>query len=324
MKAVVYRRYGGPEELQLADLSPPTPGGGEVLVQVAASSINSADVRFLRATPFLVRLVNGVRRPVKRRVLGQDVAGVVLEVGPGVKRFRPGDRVFGETTMGRDGAFAERCVASEQTLAKVPEGVPLDEAAAVPLAGTTAMQALRLAAVTVGQRVLIAGAGGGVGLFAVQVAARLGARVTAWCGPRSVDLVRALGAEEAFDYSAARFDERLGRFDAIIAINGFQPLSAYRRRLSPSGRYVMVGGSTRQLFEGLLLARPTFALAGKTGRALTIDPQHQASDLEQLARWLAQGALRVVIERRFPLERVPEAMALAERGHVRGKLVVTV
>jgi NADPH:quinone reductase-like Zn-dependent oxidoreductase len=323
MKAVVYREYGGPEVLQLAELSRPTAGPGQVLVQVAASTVNSADVRLLRADPFLVRLFNGLRRPQKRRVLGGDVAGVVVEAGAGVTRFRPGDRVFGETPVDRDGAFAELCVANEDALAKVPDGVRLDEAAALPLAGTTALQALRLAEVTVGQRVLIAGAGGGVGLFAVQVAKRLGARVTAWCGPRSVELARRLGADTVVDYSTTPFDERLGTFDAIVGINGYQTLAAYRRLLVPGGRYVMVGGGSRQLFEALLFARPFFALGGRVGRTLTIDSSHRVKDLERLGTWLAERALQVVVEQRYPLERLAEAITQAEQKHVRGKLVIT-
>ncbi|MDX2012049.1 MAG: NAD(P)-dependent alcohol dehydrogenase [Myxococcaceae bacterium] len=323
IKAVIYREYGGPEVLQLAELSRPTAGPGQVLLQVVASSVNSADVRFMRADPFLLRLFNGLRRPQRRRVLGGDVAGVVLEAGAGVTRFRPGDSVFGETPVGCDGAFAEFCVANESALAKVPEGVRLEDAAAVPLAGTTALQALRRAEVTVGQRVLIAGAGGGVGLFAVQLAKRLGAHVTAWCGTRSVELARTLGADSVLDYSTETFDERLGTFDAILGINGYQTLAAYRRRLVPGGRYVMVGGGSRQLFEALLFARPFFALGGKIGRTLTIDSSQQAKDLERLGGWLAEGTLRVVVEQTYPLERLAEAMTQAEQKHVRGKLVVT-
>ncbi|MCU0699684.1 MAG: NAD(P)-dependent alcohol dehydrogenase [Myxococcaceae bacterium] len=323
MKAVVYREYGGPEVLQLAELSRPAVSPGQVLLQVAASSVNSADLRFLRADPFLLRLFNGLRRPQRRRVLGGDVAGVVVEVGAGVTRFRPGDRVFGETPVDRDGAFAEFCVAKESALAKVPDGVRLEDAAALPLAGTTALQGLRLAEVTVGQRVLIAGAGGGVGLFAVQLAKRLGAHVTAWCGPSSVALAKGLGADVVVDYATTPFDTRLGTFDAILGINGYQTLAAYRRRLVPGGRYVMVGGGSRQLFEALLFARPFFSLGGKVGRTLTIDSSQQAKDLERLGAWLAEGTLKVVVEQTYPLERLAEAVTRAEAGHVRGKLVIT-
>ncbi len=324
MRAIVYREYGGPEVLQLTEMSRPRPGPGQVVVEVAASSINAADLRFMRAKPFLVRLFNGLRRPVKRRVLGQDVAGVVSETGHGVTRFTKGDRVFGEVPMNCNGAFAEACVASEATLSKVPNGVRLEDAAAVPLAGTTALQALRAAGVTTGMRVLLAGAGGGVGLFTVQLAKHMGAHVTASCGPRSVELMKSLGADEVLDYTRTPSLGQLnGTFEAIVAINGYQSLSTYRRLLVRGGRYVMVGGTNAQLFQALLLAKPFFAMAGCSGSALTIDPRRQASDLEQLGAFVAEGTVKVVVDRTFPLESLREAMVYAERGHVVGKIVIS-
>lgn len=323
MKAIVYREYGGPEVLQLAEVNEPRPTKGQVAIRVEASTINAADYRLMRANPFLVRLMNGLMRPKRRRVLGQDVAGVVVAVGEGVTRFRPGDRVFGETPMTADGAFAETCVADERSLAKLPDEVDFEDGAAMALAGTTALQGVRLAGVGAGTRVLITGAGGGVGLFAVQVARILDANVTATCGPGSVELVRSLGAHRVLDYSRTDVSTLTEKFDAIVAVNGYQSLSTFRRLLEPGGRYVMIGGSNRQLFEALLLARPWFSLFSQRAAALTIDSSQQASDLEQLAQWRREGALRVIVEQRFPLERVAEAMARAEAGHVKGKLVVS-
>lgn len=323
MRAIVQRRYGGPEVLQLAEVNEPSPGRGQLLVRVEASSVNAADYRLMRANPFLVRLMNGLFRPTKRQVLGQDVAGVVMALGEGVTRFAVGDRVFGETPMRGQGSFAESCVVEERSAAKLPLELSFEHGAALPLAGTTALQALRRAEVRPGSQVVITGAGGGVGLFAVQVAKALGATVTATCGPRSVELVRSLGADQVLDYQQTSLDDLPRAFDAIVAINGYAPLSVLRRRLAPRGRYVMVGGSNAQLFEALLLARPYFALVGRRATTLTIDEGRQAEDLEQLARWSTTGALRIVVERTFPLAGVPEAMALAERGHVRGKLIVT-
>lgn len=324
MKAVFHDEYGGPEVLRLVERSRPRAGPGEVVVEVKASSLNSADVRMLRANPFLVRLFNGLLRPKKRRVLGQDVAGVVTEVGEGLTRFAVGDQVFGETAMDRDGAFAEACIAPEHTLALVPPGVRLEDAAAVPLAGTTALQALRAAHVVPGHRVFLAGAGGGVGLFAVQIARRLGARVTASCGPRSAQLLRSFGAEVIVDARTSPLELPGREFDAVIAINGYQPLSTYRRLLAKGGRYVMVGGSNAQLFEALLAGRLSFALTGRTATALTIDPKVQASDLERLGTWLRNGELTVVVDRSVTLAQVRETIAAVERGqHVRGKIIVT-
>lgn len=322
MKAIIHRRYGGPEVLQLAELTRPKPAQGQVLVKVHATSINAADYRMMRADPFLVRLANGLFRPTKRRVLGQDVAGVVVELGAGVKGLALGDEVYGETPSEAEGAFAEFAVAHAYSLSKKPAGLSFEQAAAVPLAGTTALQALR--EVVAASRVLIAGAGGGVGLFAVQTALALGAHVTAVCGPRSVALVHSLGAHEVFDYSTRDFTRSGQTWDVIVAVNGYQSLSTYRRHLAPKGRYVMVGGSSAQLFEALLFARPYFALDGKRGGALSIDTKRQGEDLQQLARWLESGVLRVIIDRQFELERAAEAMAHVERGHVLGKVVLRV
>ncbi len=323
MKAIVYREYGGPEVLQLAELSEPRAGKGEVLIRVGASSINAADYRLMRADPFLVRLMNGLWAPKKRRVLGQDVAGVVVAVGEGVTRFVPGDRVFGETPMNADGAFAEYCVAEERSLAKLPEEVSVRDGAALALAGTTALQGLRAAGVTAGTRVLICGAGGGVGNFAVQVARVLGAHVSATCGPKSVELVRSLGANEVSDYQRTSLETLSASFDAVVAINGYQSLSTFRRLLKPRGRYVMVGGTNAQLFQALLFARPYFALFGRYGTTLTIDSNRQTADLEQLAAWARDGAIRAVIDRTVELGAVGEGMSLVESGRARGKVVVS-
>lgn len=322
MRAIVYREYGGPEVLQLAELSEPRPAQGQVAIRVEASSINAADYRLMRANPFLARLFNGLLRPQKRRVLGQDVVGVVTSVGAGVTRFRVGDRVLGQTPMDADGAFAEVCVADEGSLAALPEDVDVHEAAALPLAGTTALQGLRLADVKEGTRVLLTGAGGGVGLFAVQLARVLGATVTATCGARSLELVRSLGAHEVLDHQRP-LSSLPHAFDAVVAINGYQSLSTFRRLLVPGGRYVMIGGSNAQLFEALLFARPWLALFGRRASVLTVDSTTLAADLEQLVRLKREGRLQVVIEATFALEQVAEAMARAERGHVRGKLVVS-
>lgn len=323
MKAIVYRRYGGPEVLQQAELERPVPAAGEVLVRVRASSVNSADVRMMRADPFLVRLMNGFLRP-KRQVLGADFAGIVEAVGAGVTRFVPGDEVFGETPFTTNGTFAEFVVTAESWVAKKPKQLSFEQAAAVPLAAVTALQGLRdCGLVSDGTRVLLNGAGGGVGVFAVQIAKCLGAHVTAVCGTGSVELVKRLGADEVIDYSkTGPLPE--GRFDCVVGINGHRPLSEYRRALRAGGRYVMIGGSAAQIFSALLFAKPTFAIAGKTGVTLTIDPKKRGTDMAQLTSWLEAGRLEAVIDRQFELTKAAEALAYVEAGHVRGKVVLRV
>ncbi len=325
MRAIIYRRYGGPEVLEATELERPTAGPGQVLVKVRATSVNAADYRLMRADPFLVRLFNGWLRPKSRQVLGMDVAGVVEAVGSGVTKFQVGDEVFGETPMKSQGAFAEYAVADARALAKKPARLRFEEAAAVPLAAVTALQGLRhLGKVGPGQRVLIQGAGGGVGLFAVQIAAALGAQVTAVCGPKSVALVRSLGVTDVIDYTQRDFTKDGKQYEVIVAVNGYRALSEYRRCLVPGGRYVMVGGTGRQLFETLLLGWLVFAGSGRTAAALTIDEAKREGDMAQLAAWLEAGAVRAVIDREVELEKVAEAIRYVEGGHVSGKVVLRV
>lgn len=324
MKAMVYRRYGGPEVLELADVARPTPGDGEVLVKVHASSINAADYRMMRADPFLVRLFNGLTKP-RRFILGVDVAGVVEAVGPSVTRLAVGDAVFGETPLKGQGAFAEYAVVSERALAKKPARLRFEEAAVVPLAAMTALQGLRdLGQVKPNQRVLIQGAGGGVGLFAVQIARLMGAQVTAVCGPKSAELVRGFGAHDVIDYTQCNFTHESTKYDVIVAVNGYHPLTAYRRCLVPGGRYVMIGGTGRQLFETLLFGALVFRLQGKHAAALTIDESKRPADVAQLATWLQEGKLTPTIDRELDLTQTAEAMRYVEKGHVRGKVVLRV
>lgn len=246
MKAITYHRYGGPEVLEYGDVARPTAAEGQVLVRVHATSINAADYRLMRADPFLVRMTKGLRRP-RLPILGVDVAGVIEAVGPGAQRFHVGDEVFGETPHG--GCFAEYVAVDEDALGAKPEGISFEQAAAVPLAGVTALQGLRdKGEVAAGTAVLVQGAGGGVGTFAVQVATALGATVTAVCGPASADLMADLGADHVIDYTTEDFAASGRRYDVIVGINGHRSLGDYRRCLNPGGRYVMVGGANAQIF----------------------------------------------------------------------------
>jgi NADPH:quinone reductase-like Zn-dependent oxidoreductase len=318
MLALHHDRYGGPEHLRLAPAPLPEPRAGEVRVRVRAASINAMDYRILRADPFLVRLTLGFFRPKVGR-LGADLAGVVDAVGSGVAGLAVGDEVFGESF----GTFAEAIVVRARDVVKKPAALSFVEAAALPLAAITALQAVRdRARVGPGQRVLVQGAGGGVGTFLVQLAKAYGAHVTAVCGPGSIEMVRELGADRVLDYT--REDVGRARFDAIFGVNGFRPLAEYRARLLPGGVYVMIGGTGRQLFEALLLGKVRFLGSGRRIEILTIDDTKRAADLGELRGWVERGRLGAVIDRVFPFRAASEALSYVERGHVRGKVVLEV
>lgn len=324
VKAITYRRYGGPEVLEYVDVPSPTVRAGQVLVKAHSASINAADYRLMRADPWLARLASGLFRPKKWPILGSDFSGTVEGVGPGVNRFKVGDAVFGDAFSDGRGTFAEYVCVSEASLALKPDNVTFEEASAVPLAAITALQGLRdLGQVGPNQSVLIQGTGGGVGTFALQIAKNMGANVTAVCGPRSVDLARRFGADRVIDYSKIDFSTEYVKYDVIVAINGYKRLTVYKECLNPGGRYVMIGGENRQIFETLLLAPIVFRGSGKTARALTVNDSLSATDLEILRTLLIQGKIAPVIDRTFPLVNAAEAMRYVESGHVHGKVVLT-
>jgi len=323
MKAFVYREYGGPEKLRLETVATPAPGPGEVLVEIHAASINAADYRLRRADPWLARLANGLLRPKKYPVLGSDLAGVVVATGPGVTAFERGDAVFGDAFPDGLGAFAEYATLGVEHIAGVPQGMSMREAAAVPLAGITVLQAVRdVAALEPGQKALIQGAGGGVGTLLVQMAKTYGAHVVAVCGPGSCELVRRLGADRVLDYTKSDFAAEATRYDAIFGVNGRRRLSEYKRCLVPGGIYVMIGGDNAQIFDALLKGRLVFASGGKRARILTINGKRRGDDVSELRRLLASGELKPVVDRVFPFEDLPLAFEYAERGHVQGKVVL--
>jgi NADPH:quinone reductase-like Zn-dependent oxidoreductase len=321
VKAIIFDHYGPPEDLKLQEIPTPSPQDHEVLLKVRASSVNAADWHLMRADPFLVRLVIGWLKP-KIRILGADVAGVVEAVGPGVTRLKVGDEVFGDLSGGAWGAFAEYVCAPEGALALKPARSTFEEAAAAPLAAVTALQALRkVGKLQPGQKVLINGASGGVGTFAVQIAKALGAEVTAVCSSRNVDLVRSLGATHVINYCKEDFTTQAQRYDLIVAANGYHPLSAYRRVLTPTGRYAMVGGAGKQMAEAIFLG-PLLSLGG--GRKLgNVMMKANAQDLQFLKELLEAGKVVPVIDRRYTLDQVPEAVRYVEEGHARGKVVIT-
>jgi NADPH:quinone reductase-like Zn-dependent oxidoreductase len=314
---LVYRRYGGPEVLELADLAQPRPREREVLVRVRATSINAADRVLLRGKPFLVRLGMGFPSP-RHRTLGFDVAGHVEAVGDAVTQFRAGDEVFGASKFG---AFAELVCVNEETLVTKPAGVSFEAAAATPTAGYTALQGLRKGRIAAGQRVLIDGASGGVGTFAVQIAIAYGADVTAVCSTRNVELARSLGASRVIDYRREDFSSDAQRYDLVLAANAYRPLSDYRRVLAPNGSYVMTGGGGVQILQAMLLgALISTTSRQRVGNLLAVAKKNDIVALKEL---LESSKIRPVIDRTVALRDVPDAIRQLEKEHARGKVVVS-
>jgi NADPH:quinone reductase-like Zn-dependent oxidoreductase len=325
MKAWVYERYGSPDVLALADVPTPTPAGGEVAVRVHAAGLNAADWHVMRADPFLVRLRFGLRRPRHSRIAGCDVAGVVDSVGEGVTRSSPGDRVFGE--VGFEGGLAEFATIREDRLARMPADATFEQMAVVPVAGVTALRAIRDAGrVEPGTTVLLIGASGGVGTFALQIARALGGVVTAVCGPAAVDLVRSLGAAEVIDYTAQRYVDAGTTYDVVVNNGGTHSLRSLRRTLSPHGTLAAVGGSQ----HGGLFGPGGIAMRGKlvepfvSQRIVAVEGESNDADLTTLATMIETGDVTPVIDRVYPLAEAPEALRYVEVGHPKGKVVVTV
>jgi NADPH:quinone reductase-like Zn-dependent oxidoreductase len=322
MRAIVYRTYGSPDVLKLEEVAKPTPKDGEVLIYVYAAAVNAADWHLLTADIFLVRLNVGLLKP-KHQILGADVAGRVEAIGRNVTQFQPGDEVFGDLSLSGRGTFAEYVCAREDALVAKPANLTFEEAAAVPLAAVTALQALRdKGQIQPGQKVLINGASGGVGTYAVQLAKAFGAEVAAVCSTRNVDLVRSLGADHVIDYTQADFTKQGQRYDLILAANGYHPIWAYKRTLTPKGRYVMTGGSMAQFGQAVLLG-PLLSITGnnKMGNMLARPNQR---DLGYIKELLEAGKVKPVIDRRYPLREVPEAIRYLGEGHAKGKVVITV
>jgi len=320
MKAIVRETYGPPDVLHLEDVPVPTLGDGDVLVSVRAASANAGDWHLLRGTPFPVRLVAGLRVP-KFTIIGTDIAGRVEAVGRNVTHFRPGDEVFGELSRCGFGAYAEFAVAPEKALALKPANLSFEEAATLPTAGCTALQGLRKGRIQRAQRVLINGASGGVGTFAVQIAKTFGAEVTAVCSSRNVDVMRSIGADEVIDYTNDDFATHGHKYDLILAANGDRSIWEYRRALTADGCYVMTGGSNRQLTDALLFG-PLLSMGRQRFGNVLVKPNQ--TDLLMLKELCETGKLRPVIDRRFPLSDVSSAVRYVEDGHARGKVVVTV
>ena len=323
MRAIVQDAYGedASEVLRLAEIDRPEVGADQVLVRVRAASVHIGDWHLMTGLPYLLRVVGfGLRTP-KVRVRGMDVAGTVQAVGENVTRFRVGDDVFGTC----EGAFAEYAVAAQDLLVAKPTTLSFAQAAAVPTSAVAALQALRDAGgVTAGQQVLLVGASGGVGLFAVQIAKALGAEVTGVCSTAKVDLVRSVGADQVIDYTEEDFTRNGPRYDLILDMGGNRSLSQLRQALRPGGTLVSVGSEQgnrwvggRGWFQAMLLSRFDRSL-----RPLASTPNQ--ADLEVLAELIATDKLRPVIDKTFPLNEVPDAIRYLKAGHARGKVVIAV
>ena len=319
MKAIVYHSYGSPDVLQIEEIEKPAPKENRVLVKVHASSINAGDWREMRANPFLIRMGGGLLRPKDPR-LGGDVAGRVEAVGENVTQFRPGDEVFGCA----HGSFAEYCLARETYLVPKPANRSFEEAAAVPIAALTALQGLRdTGGIQPEQKVLIQGASGGVGMFAVQIAKLFGTEVTAVCSTRNLDMARAIGADHVIDYTKEDFTRSPQRYDLIFAVNGYHSLSAYKRALSPQGIYVCAGGALLQILQILLFGSLMSRNGGKKMLFMGIAKVVQ-TDLGYLKELFETGKIAPVIDARYPLGEIADAMRYVEDTHAQGKVVITV
>ncbi len=320
--AMTYRCYGSPDVLEMVALEKPVPARGEVLVRVKAAAVNPLDWHYMRGEPYFMRLEAGLGAPVETR-LGVDFAGVVEAVGPGVRRFVAGDRVFGGAT----GAFAEYLLVREdRAIVPIPDGVSFDHAAALPVAAVTALQALRdRGRVGEGQKVLINGASGGVGTFAVQIAKAMGAEVHGVCSTRNVDLVRSLGADRVFDYRNEDYTQGSEAYDVIVDMVGNHSVGANQRVLKPDGRLVIVGGPKGNWIAPLL--RPLGALLrspfASQEMAMMI-AELRREDLETLAAMVAAGQVEPVLDYAFPLHEAADAIRYSETGRARGKILVRV
>lgn len=322
MKAVVHEKYGLPDVLEVKEVQKPIPNDDQVLIKVQAASLNVGNLILLKGEPFLVRFAFGLRKP-KFTIAGSDIAGTVEAVGKNIKQFQPGDEVFGDLSECGWSGFAQYAVATEQAIALKPSKLSFEEAAAVPMAGATALQALRdKGKVQSGQKVLINGASGGVGTFAAQIAKAFGAEVTGVVSTRNVEIAESLGVDHVIDYTKENVTEKEEKYDVIISVNGINPLSAYNRILNQNGILVLVGGSISQLLL-LMMVGPWMSMTGnKKMHSFMQKPKQE--DLVFLKELLETGKIKSVIDRTYTLDEAPKAFRYLAEGHAKGKVVITV
>ncbi|MDQ0201195.1 NAD(P)-dependent alcohol dehydrogenase [Neobacillus ginsengisoli] len=322
MKAIVYNKYGPPDVLELKEVEKPIPEDNQVQVKIHAASVNYGNLVLLKGEPFVARFAFGLLKP-KYSIPGGDIAGRVEAVGKNVKQFQPGDEVFGDLSGCGWGGFAEYVSVPENVLAPIPSNMSFEEAAAVPMAAVTALQSLRdKGKIQSGQKVLIYGASGGVGTFAVQIAKSFGAEVTGVCSTRNLDIVQSIGADHVIDYTKEDFTKKTMRYDLILAANGYQPISVYKRALNPNGIFVHVGGSGVQMFQTLVLG-PWISMTGSKKMGGFLQRPNQ-KDLIFMKELFEAGKVKPVIDRRYKLSEVPDAFTYFAEGHAQGKVVITI
>jgi len=321
MKAIVYHQYGSPEVLKYAEAPKPTPKAKEVLIKVAAASVNPLDWHFMRGTPKFMRLASGLSKP-KHQFLGADAAGTVESVGKNVTRFKPGDAVFGAPFV--LGSLAEYVCIPEEVLALKPANISFEEAAAVPVAAITALQAVQKGQISAGQKVLVNGAAGGVGTFTVQIAKSFGAEVTGVCSTKNVDLVRSLGADHVVDYTQESFAQRGKIYDLVIDNVGNKTIADYKSVLKPDGTCVVVGYTNPSLLLHHMFKAPIVSLWGKEKIGVMGSAQLNSKDMTTLSELLKNGKIKAVIDKRYPLSETAAAIAYIEAGHARAKVVINV
>ena len=322
MQAIFHNKYGGPEVLQLKEVEKPVPKDNELLIEVHAASINKADWIMIRGKPFIVRIMaSGLLKP-KNKIPGSDVAGRVVAVGKEVRQFQPGDEVFGNLAECGRGAYAEYACAIEDALVLKPANITFEEAAAVPLAALTALQGLRdKGKIQSGQKVLIYGASGGVGTFAVQIAKSFGAEVTAVCSTKNLDIARSIGADHVIDYTKEDFTQNGQHYDLIIGANGYRRISDYKRALSLKGIYVMSGGSGAQISQALFLG-PLISVIG-ANKMTSLTAKQKKEDMVFICELLKANKIIPVIDRQYPMIETAKAFRYFDEGHARGKIIIT-
>ncbi len=321
MKAIVCGKYGSPDVLELKEIKKPSPTDNQVLVKVHSASLNFGNLVLLKGKPFLARFAFGLTKP-KYTIPGGDIAGTVEGVGKDVKLFKVGDEVFGDLSSCGWGGFAEYVAVPEYDLALKPTNVSFEEAAATPMAAVTALQGLRdKGDIKTGHKVLIYGASGGVGTFAVQIAKSFGAEVTGVCSTRNVEILRSIGADHIIDYTKEGFTQHKQRYDLVLGVNGSNSISAYKRVLKPHGKFVHIGGSESQLYQTLLLG-PFISMTG-TKKISSLLQRANQKDLNAVRELLESGKVKPIIDKAFKLSEIKEAFNYFQEGHAQGKVVIT-
>lgn len=322
MKAIVCNKYGSPDVLELKEVEKPFPTENQVLIKVHAASLNFGNLVLLKGKPLLARFAFGLMKP-KYSIPGGDIAGTVEAVGKDVKLFKIGDKVFGDLSCCGWGGFAEYVTVPEYVLALKPNNISFEEAAAVPMAGVTALQGLRdKGKIKSGHKVLIYGASGGVGTFAVQIAKAFGAEVTGVCSTRNVEILRSIGADHIIDYSKERFTQHKEYYDLVLGVNGSNSLSAYKQVLKLNGKFVHVGGSESQLYQTLFIG-PFISMTGSKKISSLLQRANQ-KDLNDVKELLETGKVKPIIDKRFKLSEITKAFKYFQEGHAQGKVVITI